>query len=182
VHVAQLARRPSVESASASTASSAGRLDDHDIMISYRVPETGDGGDRAVFALQAGLQAHGYSVFVGEAAIQGAASWPSTIQRGVEGCKAFVVLCSPTYGNAEVSPWTMRELVLADNKHKPLVPVWHSGEYPPPAVSIYLGDKQRIPGGNFNAGYVSAGISHEQVVKELVATLHGLGIFPAAQA
>ena len=41
-----------------------------DVMISYRVPETGEGGDRSVFALQDALLAHGFSVFVGESAIQ----------------------------------------------------------------------------------------------------------------
>ena len=149
-----------------------------DVMISYRVPETGDGGDRAVFALQAALQARGYSVFVGEAAIQGASSWPATIQRGVEGCRAFVVLCSPTYGDAAVSPWTERELVLADNLRKPLLPVWHSGPYPPPAVAIYLGGKQRIPGGNFADGYAKARIATERVAGELAEALARAGVAP----
>jgi hypothetical protein len=53
-----------------------------DVMISYRVPETGDGGDKSVFALADALEARGYRVFVGEAAIEGGSSWPATIQRG----------------------------------------------------------------------------------------------------
>jgi hypothetical protein len=50
--VAQLARRPSEdEAASVSMSSGAGRLEEHDIMISYLVPETGKGGDNYVFSL-----------------------------------------------------------------------------------------------------------------------------------
>ena len=147
-----------------------------DVMISYRVPETGDGGDKSVFALQAALQKRGYRVFVGEAAIEGGASWPTTIQKGVEDCKAFVILCSPSYGDEAVSPWTKRELVLADNLRKPLIPVWHSGPYPPRQVAIYLGEKQRIPNGNFSNGYVKAKISTERVAEEVAAALARAGV------
>lgn len=150
-----------------------------DVMISYRVLETGEDGDKSVFALEAALQARGYRVFVGEAAIQGGSSWPNTIQQGVEDCKAFVVLCSETYGDEAVSPWTKRELVLADNLKKPLIPVWHSGPYPPKAVAIYLGGTQRIPHGNFSGGYVNADISHERVAEELAAALSRVGVAPA---
>jgi hypothetical protein len=150
-----------------------------DVMISYRVLETGEDGDKSVFALEAALQARGYHVFVGEAAIQGGSSWPNTIQQGVEDCKAFVVLCSETYGDEAVSPWTKRELVLADNLKKPLIPVWHSGPYPPKAVAIYLGGTQRIPHGNFSGGYVNADISHERVAEELAAALSRVGVAPA---
>jgi hypothetical protein len=146
-----------------------------DVMISYRVLETGDGGDKSVFALQAALEARGYSVFVGEAAIQGGEEWPDTIASGVRDSAAFVVLCSPSYGD---TVWTKRELVMADNLRKPLIPVWHSGPYPPKAVEIYLGGKQRIPGGNFNAGYVAAKISHERVAEEVAAALGRAGVTP----
>ena len=89
------------------------------VMISYRVAETGEDGDGTVFRLQAALEARGYSVFVGEKAIVGAAKWPKTIQDGVLSCKAFVVLCSPTYGATE---WTEAELSLAKNEGKPPCP------------------------------------------------------------
>jgi hypothetical protein len=146
-----------------------------DVMISYRVPETGDGGDKSVFVLQAALEARGYRVFVGEAAIQGGEEWPRTIAAGVRDCAAFVVMCSPTYGD---TVWTERELVMADNLHKPLIPVWHSGAYPPKAVEIYLGGKQRIPGGNFKDGYVKAKISHATVAEEVAAALTRAGVTP----
>jgi hypothetical protein len=148
-----------------------------DVMISYREPETGQGGDKSVFVLQAALEARGFSVFVGEAAIQGGEEWPETIAAGVHNCSAFVVLCSPTYGD---TVWTKRELVMADNLRKPLIPVWHSGPYPPKAVEIFLGGKQRIPGGNFSDGYVAAKIAHSAVAEELIAALLRAGIVPGA--
>lgn len=164
----------------AAAAPAAAGPDPADVMISYRVPETGDGGDRSVFALQEALQKRGYSVFVGETAIQGASSWPSSIQKGVENCKAFVMLCSETYGDADKSPWTKRELELADYLKKPLLPVWHSGPYPPRPVAIYLGGTQRIPSGIFRNGYANADISHERVAEELAAALARLGVPVAA--
>ena len=151
-----------------------------DLMLSYRVPHTGHGGDSSAFELQAGLERLGYSFFIAETAIEGGDSWPSTIQQAVEDCKAVVVLSSPDYGNEDQSPWTKRELELAANLKKPLIPVWHSGPYPPPAVQIYLSGVQRIPSGNFAKGYVSAGISHEAVVKQLAKALKRKGIFPSS--
>ena len=146
------------------------------VMISYRVRETGGGGDNAVFALQKALESRGYSVFVGESAIRSGACWPTKIQKAVEDCSAFVVLCSTTYGDEAVSPRTARELDLADRLKKPLIPVWHSGPYPPKAVAIYLGGKQRIPTGILMEGYASAGISHERVADELAAALAHAGV------
>lgn len=150
------------------------------VMLSYRVTETGDGGDRSVFALQAALQARGYSAFVGESAIQGGAEWPEVIQYAVTTCRAFVALCSPSYGDKAKSLWTYRELTLADRLGKPLLPVWHSGPYPPPGVTIFLNPVQRIPRGNFDAGYVAAGIAVDTVADQLVAVLRDRGVFPDA--
>jgi hypothetical protein len=62
---------------------------------------------------------------------------------------------------------------------KPLIPVYHSGPYPPPEVAIYLGGKQRIPGGNFKNGYVAAKISHERVAEEVAAALVRAGVTPS---
>jgi hypothetical protein len=149
-----------------------------DVMISYRVPESGagPGGDSSVFALQAALQARGYSVFVGEGAIEGGDFWPVTIQNGVRHCKAFVVLCSPTYGDRAVSPWTFDELTMAKNNRKPLLPVWHSGYYPPPSVEIMLGGLQRIPGGDRDMRAVPM----ERVVTELARALQRVGVAPSS--
>jgi hypothetical protein len=145
-------------------------------MISYCVRETGIPGDSAVVELKRLLEMRGFSVFVGELAIEGGASWRSTIQAGVEGCTAFVVLCSPTYGDTK---WTKRELHLADDLDKLILPVWHSGPYPPKAARMVLGDTQRVPGGTMAAGYVAAGITHEAVAAELAEALASNGVLPS---
>ena len=169
-------RASSVSSASETEAAGA-----CDIMLSYRVSETGDGagGDKSVFQLQAALQRLGFSVFVGETSIQGGDTWPITIQEGVRHCKAFVALCSPTYGDRALSPWTLDELTMAKNNRKPLIPVWHSGAFPPPSVEIMLGALNRIPSGNLVDGYAAAGISHDCVAKQVAAALRRIGVVPS---
>ena len=100
------------------------------VMLSYRVPETGAErlrGDGMVFRLSDALEARGFTVFVGEAALQAGEQWAIEIQNAVKECQVFVVLCSPSYGDTDVSKWTFREIQLADNNHKPIVAVWHSG-------------------------------------------------------
>ena len=143
------------------------------VFISYRVPESGSKGDNSVFALEAALRSRGYTVFVAESQIQGNADWSETIINGVKECHAFVVLCSSTYGDLT---WTRRELIMADNLRKPLLPVWHSGPYPPAGVELFLAGMQRIPAGDYHEGYVSAGISHERVAEELIAWLERVRI------
>ena len=151
-----------------------GECNSSDVMISYRVSETGDGGDRSVFALADALRANGYSVFVGESAIQAGDIWPRTVQEGVLNCRAFVVMCSTSYGDERVSPWTFREIALADNQMKPIIPVWHSGVYPPPAVSIYLGHKHRVPSGTGDMRSVAIAT----VVEELIGALQRADVWP----
>ena len=91
-------------------------------------------------------------------------------------CKAFVILCSPTYGDRTQSPWTFDELTMAKNNRKPLIPVWHSGVYPPPTVEIMLGGLQRIPAGNNDMRAVSLA----RVVDELAAALQRAGVAPSS--
>ena len=152
-----------------------------DVFLSYRVHETGDGpgGDSSVFALADGLRAHGFSVFVAETALQVGDVWPLELQAGVRNCKAFVVLCSPTYGGG--SGWTMDEIAMARNLDKPILPVWHSGAYPPELVHIYLGSRQRLPTElpPHSNGYVTAGIHHDSVVARLVEALARERVVPS---
>jgi hypothetical protein len=150
------------------------------VMISYRVPETGNGagGDGSVFALQRALVARGYSVFVGEGSIRPGDEWPLVIQQGVDNCKAFIALCSASYGDGAVSKWTRQEYHLADNEKKVMLHVWHSGAWPPPAIKISTSLLQRIPAGDYRKGFVAAGIALEVVVAELVDALVRNGIQP----
>ena len=150
-----------------------------DIMISYRVPETGtvSTGDGSAFHLRDALRQRGYTVFVGESDIVVGNQWPTVIQAAVEGCRAFIPLCSKTYGDLKKSKWSFRELVLADNLDKPLLPVWHSGQYPPHDVMIYLTGSQRAPAGEH--GMSITGL--EVVVEQLIAALQLINITPSGQ-
>jgi hypothetical protein len=106
-------------------------------------------------------------------------SWAQTIQRAVRDCAVFVPICSATYGSPVRSRWTLRELELADARNKHIVPIWHSGTYPPEDVEIYLGGKQRVPSGA-NADVHS--IPLEDVVTELVAAFAKLKPAPCLPA
>uniref|UniRef100_A0A7S0SH84 TIR domain-containing protein n=1 Tax=Mantoniella antarctica TaxID=81844 RepID=A0A7S0SH84_9CHLO len=146
------------------------------VMISYRVPETGAtelGGDGTVVRLADSLRAMGIGCFVGESALQPGQKWALNIQEAVKECKVFVVLCSPSYGD---TPWTYREIQLADNNKKPLLAVWHSGTYPPPKVEIWLGGEQRLPRGHHPMTHPS--VNFDDIVVELLSALERFGVKP----
>lgn len=59
-------------------------------MLSYRITEAGAqelGGDGTVPRMKDWLEAHGYTVFVGESSLQGGQDWARTIQHAVEKCE-----------------------------------------------------------------------------------------------
>ena len=146
------------------------------VMLSYRVKETGAkhlGGDDTVVQLARALESRGFSVFVGEADLMGGDRWAAEIQKAVKACQAFVVLCSPTYGD---TTWTYREIQLADNNRKPIVALWHSGVFPPPEVEIFLGGEQRVPRGNNPLSHDDC--DFDAVVNELVETLRRKSVLP----
>ncbi|KAL6749459.1 hypothetical protein V8C86DRAFT_2845553 [Haematococcus lacustris] len=141
------------------------------------VPETGrkrQGGDCTVPLLKSALEAQGYSVFVGESDIEGGASWAQAIKVAITDCQVFIPVCSETYG---ATKWTFRELHAADEANKEILPLWHSGDYPPEPVSMYLGHVQRLPRGN--QPLVQA--DFQSLVSDLVAAVKKVG-GPAAGA
>ncbi|PNH10069.1 Ankyrin repeat and SAM domain-containing protein 1A [Tetrabaena socialis] len=71
--------------------------------------------------------------------------WADRILHAIIGCQVFIALCSQDYGNTK---WTYRECHIADSKHKPILPIWDSGVYPPPPLEIFLLERQRAPSGN----------------------------------
>ena len=148
------------------------------VMISYRVPETGSkslGGDGTVDRLADALRSRGFSVFVGEQedGLQAGEEWAKGIQNAVLSCQAMVVLCSETYG---ATPWTFREISLADSERKQIVAVWHSGTFPPPDVRIILGTQQRVPRGNNPITHSS--VDFDTAVDELCEALRRKNVLP----
>ncbi len=82
------------------------------------------------------LRARGLVAWIDEADIPGGAEWQKTIEENIIRCAAFVVIMTPA---AEKSPWVKNELLLAQNKHQPIVPLLLAGE-----VWFGLLDKQRF--------------------------------------
>jgi len=125
------------------------------------------------------MTARGFRVYCSAVTHEGGLLWPDMVQSGVRNSSALVAVCSAQYG---ASIWTKRELYLADHLCKPIVPLWHSGEWPPPAAAIYMQSLQFVPreGGVHPAGSLEAfgGASLDAVVDELTAALANLGIYP----
>ena len=116
-------------------------------MLSYRVAEAGAaalGGDNTVPELRVALEARGFSVFVTEQDLTAGEQWATNLAAAIRGAAAVVAVCSPTYG---ATTWTQREVQMADNLRKPIIPLWHSGEYPPRGVEIFFSGTQRVPRG-----------------------------------
>ena len=160
------------------TSADGGRPDS--LMLSYRVTETGDPadtrdstkqGDNFTPKLQKALQARGYSCFVGEKQLEAGDEWATTIARAIKGCRAMLIVSSPTYGETK---WTFRELQMADNNQKKLIPIYHSGKFPPnDKVEMFLGGTQYIDFRTENHSH-----TFEEKVSELVAKLKKQKIFP----
>ncbi|GFH12285.1 TIR domain-containing protein [Haematococcus lacustris] len=86
-------------------------------------------------------------------------------------CQVFIPVCSKTYGDTK---WTLRELHAADKANKEILPLWHSGDYPPKPVSMYLDHVQRLPRGN--QPLVQA--NFQSLVSDLVEAVKKAGCLP----
>ena len=62
-----------------------------------------------------------------------------------------------------------------------MIPVWHSGKYPPGEVALFLTGLQRLPVDRpgMRTGYKEAGISTQEVAAELMSALTRLGVGPS---
>ncbi len=72
------------------------------------------------------------------------------------------------------SKWCYRELALADDEGKLIVPLFHGGVYPPNKMRMRLSAVQSIPGGKpFNPD-----TEFDDVVEQLVTSIKGKGFTP----
>lgn len=147
-------------------------------MISYRIAETGARGDNTAPRLAAALLAAGYSVFLDATSLGGGDLWDTTIQSAVDGCQALVAVVSHTYANSLLSVWSYRELVRADDLRKVIIPVWHSGEYPPREVAMRLATVEYVPKGSTPLAAGGPDL-FEAAVQQLLAALQRRDIKPA---
>ena len=99
---------------------SGARIERRKIFISYaREDET--------FALDLYefLTARGYEAWIDQKSIRGGMSWAEQVNRGIDGSDVFVIVCSPnSVSRTRTSENVMRELTLATDCRKPLVPVF----------------------------------------------------------
>eukprot|EP00808_Paulinella_micropora_P021356 g66096.t1 len=123
------------------------------------------------------LMEMGFSVFVGESALQGGQAWASTIQSAVERARVFIPITSPTYRSESESIWTYREIQMADNERRPMLR--HSGAYPPAGIKIILSGTQRVPSGNQSLQQVGGLNVH--VMRDLLKALAILGLTPSKE-
>ncbi len=70
------------------------------------------------------LESEGFAVWVDEARLTPGAGWWRDIEQSIERCAALVVIMTP---NARESDWVEREILLAENRRKPIYPVLLSG-------------------------------------------------------
>ncbi|PNG99754.1 hypothetical protein TSOC_014464, partial [Tetrabaena socialis] len=147
------------------------------IFLSYRTDDTGSeelGGDGTSIRIKLWLEAHDYSVFIGEASLEGGQEWSTRIQDAVIGCEVFVPVCSSDYGN---TGWTFREYQLADSKRKTILPLWNSGPYPPRKLEIFMAGLQRVPSGNKPL----VETDFEAAMQEVLRCLRREGCLPGGQ-
>ncbi len=70
--------------------------------------------------LRALLEDAGFPVWLDEARLSPSTRWWKDIEQSINGCAAFMVIMSP---DAQESDWVEREILLAENLHKPIYPV-----------------------------------------------------------
>lgn len=73
-----------------------------------------------VNALVADLEGHGFAVWIDRSAIQGGDSWRKSIVDAINACDVFLIVISP---RSVASRNVTKEISMADERHKRLVPV-----------------------------------------------------------
>jgi len=100
----------------------------------------------------AALRERGISVWVDtENLVPGTPNWERTIENGIKGCGAIIVLLSPT---ASKSEWVLREVIYADVHQKHIIPVLIDGN-DRSSIPFHLISYQRVDltkGQNWNFG------------------------------
>lgn len=151
-----------------------------DVMISYRVPETGQQGpgrpnaDGTASKLTQLLEAAGYCVFLDVHNLQGGSNWLRVITRAVRSCTAFVPVISTTYGDEKESPFTYQEYIMAREEKKIIVPVYHSGRFPPSDLRLVMGTLNYVPQAGAMTGPVKTTV--DEVAKEVIVALKCAGV------
>ncbi len=148
------------------------------------------------------LEAAGYTCFCYALRLRAKDAWVSVLTDGIQACKAFIPVCSPTYADLSQSPWTSNELFHAartarqraaaaaaaaaggDAPPAPcwphIIPLWHSGAFPPPDTRELLLPLagRRVPAAECAEELIRRDQALE-VMRQLVARLTEAGVHPS---
>ena len=135
------------------------------IFLSFREADVGSSaGTGEAAKLKEALVRLGFTVFLSEDSIPSGADWLEAIADSVSDCEAVVALCSNTYGESE---GVSDEMKLAKLKRKPMLPVLHSGEWPPKNCRLMFAGTNYTPWGGA-----------EDTANNLLVSLKAMGITP----
>lgn len=123
-------RRPSLSNVKSTPGAQA------DIFVSY----TRRDQDRVVTLVQ-GLQAQGFRLWMDQAGIEGATLWSEEIVQALRGARVVLFFASPA---ALASPHVMREISLASEENKKILPVFLAAADVPPALRYHLAGIQHL--------------------------------------
>jgi hypothetical protein len=88
----------------------------------------------------------GFTFWVDTVQISGGEAWIDEITKAIQECSAMITVISP---DAITSKWVQRELALAMNHDKPIIPVINRSTHIPPGISSIFGN---IPSVDFSNG------------------------------
>lgn len=138
---------------------------------------TEKGGDETVFKVKDALEGMELcNVLIDRDEIEGGANWALTLNEMVSKCHIMIPIISELFAvlrpvgayNAGQS-WTLREVLAADRAGKTIIPLFHSGEYPPQNLGIVLGATQYIDirGHAFDEGMKLLRVLIERMAEEV---------------
>jgi adenylate cyclase len=114
-----------------------------DIFISYSSKDR-----ELAVQLSEKLKSEGLTVWIDGKDILGAEQWTAEIVEGIKSCSTFLLLISP---DSVVSGNVLKELTLASEKNKRILPVELRMAEPPPALEYLIAGLQRVPVTDFPA-------------------------------
>ncbi|HVO42291.1 MAG TPA: toll/interleukin-1 receptor domain-containing protein [Aggregatilineales bacterium] len=101
------------------------------------------------------LSPYGMDVFVDTLTVDGAEPFPERLERGIAECDVFVALLAPATLDSD---WVRREVKLADELGKPMIPAFQPDFVPPADAPDYIQKLLIYEGVKLNPGYVPEAI------------------------
>ncbi len=81
------------------------------------------------------LRAEGFDVWIDNSRLRSSEDWWRSIVFAIDTCAAFVVLLTQ---ESDQSKWVQREITLADQRNKPIFPLWLAGDIQTPNWAIFV--------------------------------------------